>query len=137
MTKKADSSFIIPLEELLEAGAHFGHQAKRWDPRMKSYIYGAREGVHIFDLVKPAGGVQAGYDFVRDVVAAGGSVVFVGTKRQAKEIIKEEAQRVGAYFVSERWLGGTITNWEQIKKSLDKLAGMKEKKERLLVRRSQ
>lgn len=129
MPKKTDAKFIVPLEELLEAGAHFGHQAKRWDPRMKEYLYGVREGVHIFDLVKTAQALQAGYDFVRDTVARGGAVVFVGTKRQGKDIIKEEAQRVGGYFVSERWLGGTITNWEQIKKSLDKLADMKQKKE--------
>ena len=118
------------LKDLLEAGAHFGHQAKRWNPKMKPYLFGVRNGVHIFDLVKTKEGLEKAVAFVKNTAANGGLVVFVGTKRQAAEIVKEEAKKAGMPYVYERWLGGTITNWEQIKKSIDKLGEMKEKREK-------
>lgn len=120
----------VSLNDLLEAGAHFGHQVRRWNPKMKPYIYTQRDGVHIFDLVKTAEGLQAGCEFVEELSVSGKTLLFVGTKRQAKEIIKEEAMAVGASFVCERWLGGTLTNWAQIKKSIDKLVEMREKREK-------
>lgn len=120
----------LPLTEFLEAGCHFGHQVRRWNPKMKPYLYTARDGVHIFDLVKTSEGLKKASGYVRDLVASGGQVLFVGTKRQARAIVREEAHKVGAPFVTERWLGGIITNWEQIKKSIDRLMEMKEKKEK-------
>lgn len=124
------TKFIVPLEELLEAGAHFGHQVRRWNPKMKPYLYGVRDGIHIFDLAKTAQGLQTAYDVVKDLVASGKTIAFVGTKRQAQEIVKEEALKCGALYVTERWLGGTITNWEQIEKSIKRLTQMKEEKAR-------
>lgn len=120
---------MVSLEELLEAGAHFGHQAKRWNPKMKPYIYTARDGVHIFDLAKTAEGLEKACEYVRDLVAQGGKIIFIGTKRQAQAIVKEEAAKCGAFFVSERWLGGMITNWDQVGKSVKKLTEMKQKRE--------
>ena len=128
MPKKKDD-FIVPLEELLEAGAHFGHQTKRWNPKMKSYIHSSRGGVHIFDLVKTARGLQNAYDYVYDLVKKGGRIVFVGTKRQAQSIIREEAKKCETFHVTERWLGGTITNWDQIGKRVERLQDLKSKKE--------
>lgn len=119
----------VTLQELLEAGAHFGHQPRRWNPKMKSYLYGTRGGVHIFDLVQTKKYLEEACNQVKDWAAEGKTIVFVGTKRQAAEIIREEAKRAGVPFVAQRWLGGTITNWDQIKKSVKKLAEMKEKKE--------
>lgn len=121
---------IVPLEELLEAGSHFGHQSKRWNPKMKPYLYSVRGGVHIFDLVKTAEGLASAYDYVREMVSKGGTIVFVGTKRQAHEIVREEAKKAGAFHVAERWLGGTITNWGQISKRIKLLEEMKEKQEK-------
>lgn len=118
----------ISLKQLLEAGCHFGHQTARWNPKMKPYIFTAREGIHIFDLAKTKEGLEEAAAFVRQLADQGGKILFVGTKRQAKEIIEKVAQKVGMPYVTRRWLGGTLTNWEQIKKSLDKLAEMKEKK---------
>lgn len=134
------------LKELLEAGAHFGHQARRWNPRMAPFIYTVRDGVHVFDLTITANQLNQACDMIRDSVAAGKSVVFVGTKRQAKAIVREEANRVGAHFVAERWLGGTMTNWEEISKRLRKLEKLTKglesgefdgytKKERVLIKR--
>lgn len=120
----------VSLKDLLEAGAHFGHQAKRWNPKMKPYLFGVRNGIHIFDLVKTKEGLEKAVDFVKNLTAEGGIIVFVGTKRQAAEIVKEEAKKAGVPYVWERWLGGTITNWEQIKKSIEKLVEMKEKREK-------
>ncbi len=119
------SDYYVTLPELLEVGCHFGHQVRRWNPRMAPYIYTDRDGVHIFDLAKTAEGLEAAATFVKELVAGGGTLLMVGTKRQAKAIIREEAQAVGAPFVAERWLGGTITNWEQIKKSIDRLLEMR------------
>ncbi|OGY18240.1 MAG: 30S ribosomal protein S2 [Candidatus Chisholmbacteria bacterium RIFCSPLOWO2_01_FULL_50_28] len=121
--------YVVPLTELLEAGSHFGHQVRRWNPKMAPYIYAERDGVHIFDLAKTAEGLKKSCEYVRDLVAGGGTLLIVGTKRQAREIVKEEALTAGAPFVSERWLGGSITNWEQIKKSIDKLLEMRGKRD--------
>ncbi len=120
----------VVLKDLLEAGAHFGHQAKRWNPKMKPYLFGVRNGVHIFDLVKTKEGLEKAAAFVKEITAKGNLIVFVGTKRQAAEIVKEEAKKAGMPYVYERWLGGTITNWEMIKKSISKLEEMKEKREK-------
>ena len=119
----------ISLKDLLEAGCHFGHQSRRWHPKMQPYLYGAREGVHIFDLVKTKEGLETAAVFAQALTANGGKIVFVGSKRQAREIIKEEAKKAGMPYVAERWLGGIITNWEQVKKSVDKLKDLKVKKE--------
>lgn len=124
------SDYQVPLTELLEAGCHFGHQSRRWNPRMKPYIYTARDGVHIFDLAKTAEELEKACEYVKELVAGGGTLLLVGTKRQAKAIVREEAAKAGAPFVSERWLGGTITNWDQIKKSIDKLKEMRDKREK-------
>ncbi|MBU1127187.1 30S ribosomal protein S2 [Patescibacteria group bacterium] len=120
----------ITLKTLLEAGAHFGHQSQRWDPRIADFLYGAKDGVHVFDLAKTKKGLEETAQALKEIAASGGKIVFVGTKRQAQEIIKEEAQRAGMPYVKQRWLGGTITNWEQIKKRIDRLIRMKEEKER-------
>jgi small subunit ribosomal protein S2 len=123
-------SYQINLKDLLEAGCHFGHQSRRWNPKMKQFIYLKRGGVHIFDLAQTAERLQQAMEFVRDLVSQGKTIVFVGTKRQAAAIIKEEAEKCGMPYVAGRWLGGTITNWEQIKKSIDKLLDLEEKKEK-------
>lgn len=128
--KAASSNFKVPLEELLKTGCHFGHQARRWQPKMAPYLYTVRDGIHIFDLAKTQSGLEKACEFVKDLSQKDGKIVFVGTKRQAQAIIKEEASKVGALYVSERWLGGTITNWEEIKKRVDRLSEMKEKKEK-------
>ncbi|PJE67345.1 30S ribosomal protein S2 [Candidatus Shapirobacteria bacterium CG10_big_fil_rev_8_21_14_0_10_40_9] len=119
----------ITLKELLEAGCHFGHQTVRWNPKMKPYIFEARERIHIFDLVKTKEGLEAACAFVKATASQGGKILFVGTKRQAKEIIQETAKKAGMPYVSQRWLGGTLTNFEQIQKSLEKLETLKKEKE--------
>jgi small subunit ribosomal protein S2 len=120
----------ISLKELLEAGCHFGHQSSRWDPKMKPYIFTARDGIHVFDLAKTKEGLEAACAFAKETAANGGKIIFVGSKRQAKEVIKEVAQSVGMPYVSERWLGGTFTNWEQIKERISRLKDLKEKREK-------
>jgi small subunit ribosomal protein S2 len=129
MTKKKNE-LVVSLEELLEAGCHFGHQARRWNPRMQPYIYAVRDGVHVFDLVKTEKGLREAMELVKDSASKGKTLVMVGTKRQAQAIVREEAQKAGIFHVTERWLGGTITNWGQIKKSIDRLVEMKEKREK-------
>ncbi|MCH7951195.1 30S ribosomal protein S2 [Patescibacteria group bacterium] len=124
------SEYDVPLTELLEAGCHFGHQVRRWNPKMKPYVYAKRDGVHIFDLAKTAEGLKDACMYVKEFAASGKTLLMVGTKRQAKDIVREEAQKAGAPFVTERWLGGTITNWEQIKKSIERLSEMREKREK-------
>lgn len=118
----------ISLKALLEAGCHFGHQTVRWNPKMKPYIYMARDGVHIFDLAKTKEGLEEAIKFAGEVTSQGGKILFVGTKRQAKEIVFETAKKVGMPYVTQRWPGGGLTNFEQIKKSLDRLTSMKEKR---------
>jgi small subunit ribosomal protein S2 len=119
----------ILLKDLLEAGCHFGHQSRRWHPKMKPYLFGVRDGVHIFDLAKTKEKLQEAVEFVHKTAANGGTIVFVGCKRQAAAIVKEEAVRAGMPFANQRWLGGTITNWEQIKRMLNRLKEYKEKQE--------
>jgi len=120
----------ISLKDLLEAGAHFGHQSSRWNPKMKPYLYGVKDSVHVFDLAKTKEGLEKACQFVQELTAKGGTIVFVGTKRQAQAIIIEEAKKAGMPYVSQRWLGGTLTNWERIKKSIDKLNEMKEERKK-------
>jgi small subunit ribosomal protein S2 len=111
----------ITMRALLEAGVHFGHQTKRWNPRMKPYIYGARNGIYIIDLQKTVKLARDAFKFIGDTVARGGSVLFVGTKKQAQEAIAEEAKRCGQFFVINRWLGGTLTNFKTVKQGIDRL----------------
>ena len=105
---------IVPLKTLLECGVHFGHKTNRWHPKMKPYIYGERNGIHIIDLQKTQKALREAYDLIRDTVAKGGTVLFVGTKRQAQDIIENEAKRVGMPYVNYKWLGGMLTNWRTI-----------------------
>jgi small subunit ribosomal protein S2 len=111
----------VTMKELLEAGVHFGHQTKRWNPKMKPYIFGARNGIYIVDLQKTVRMFKNAYDFIVDTASKGKSVLFVGTKKQARESIYEEANRCEQYYVHNRWLGGMLTNFQTIKKSIDRL----------------
>lgn len=124
------SSYSVDMKELLEAGCHFGHQAKRWNPKMTDYIYTTRDGVSIFDLAITAAKLADAMEYVKTMVAEGKVVVFVGTKRQAQEIVREEATKVGAPFVAVRWLGGTLTNWDEISKRIKRFLDMKDKREK-------
>ncbi|HEY8370477.1 MAG TPA: 30S ribosomal protein S2 [Thermodesulfobacteriota bacterium] len=119
----------LTVKELLEAGVHFGHQTKRWNPKMKPYIFGARNGIYIIDLQKTVRMYREAYAFVRDTVARGETVLFVGTKKQAQEPIAEEAKRCGMYYVNSRWLGGMLTNFSTIKKSIDRLRKLEQMRE--------
>ena len=127
-TKRVE--FEISLKDLLEAGCHFGHQARRWNPKMEKYIYTKRDGVHIFDLGITAKKLEEAMEFVRGLTVEHKQIVFVGTKRQAAAIVKEEAQKCGAAFAAERWLGGSITNWDEINKRIKYMKGLEEKKEK-------
>jgi small subunit ribosomal protein S2 len=111
----------VSLRDLLQAGVHFGHQTRRWNPKMKPYIYGAKNGVHIIDLQRTARGLVDASRFLTQTVGHGGSVLFVGTKRAARDIVSEEASRCQMFHVNNRWLGGTLTNWQTVKKSIDRL----------------
>lgn len=111
----------VSLRDLLQAGVHFGHQTRRWNPKMRPYIYGSKNGIHIIDLQATARGLVNATRFVSQTVAHGGTILFVGTKRAAREIVAEEALRCNMYYVNNRWLGGTMTNWATVKKSLDRL----------------
>jgi len=121
--------FPLPLRSLLDAGVHFGHQTKRWNPKMRPYIYGARNGIHIIDLDQTARLFQRAYQFVVETVGRGGHILMVGTKRQAQEIVREEATRSGSYFVVNRWLGGTLTNFRTIKTGLERMRQLERMKE--------
>ena len=112
---------ILSMKQLLEAGVHFGHQTKRWNPKMKPYIFGARNGIYIIDLQKTVTLFEKAYNFIVDVVSNGKKVLFVGTKKQAQDSIAEESQRCGMFYVNNRWLGGTLTNFKTIKKNIEKL----------------
>ena len=116
----------VTMQQLIEAGAHFGHQTHRWNPRMKPYIFGARNGVHIIDLSQTVPLFQRALDFVAATAQAGGKVLFVGTKRQAHDPIREAALASGQYFVNHRWLGGMLTNWQTVSKSIKKLKTIEE-----------
>ncbi|MFC1915571.1 30S ribosomal protein S2 [Chloroflexota bacterium] len=118
------------IKQLLEAGAHFGHQTGRWHPRMKNYIFTKRNGIHIIDLEKTAAMLDQAYDFVREVVAEGGTILFVGTKKQAQESIVGEAQRCGMYYVDQRWLGGMLTNFATIQARIDHLVRLEDQHSR-------
>ena len=112
---------VISMKQLLEAGVHFGHQTRRWNPKMAEYIYTERNGIYIIDLQKSVGKVDEAYQAVADIAAEGGSILFVGTKKQAQDAIKVEAERCGMYYVNERWLGGMLTNFKTIKSRIARL----------------
>lgn len=116
---------VISMKQLLEAGVHFGHQTRRWNPKMKSFIFTERNGIYIIDLQKTVKLIDNAYNFVKDVAANDGVVLFVGTKKQAQTAIEEEAKRAGQYFVNHRWLGGTLTNWNTIQKRIKRLKDLK------------
>ncbi|MBQ0010490.1 MAG: 30S ribosomal protein S2 [Ruminococcus sp.] len=115
---------VITIKQLLEAGVHFGHHTRRWNPKMAEYIFTERNGIYIIDLQKTVGKVEEAYNFVRDTAAEGGDILFVGTKKQAADAIKEEAERCGMYYVNVRWLGGMLTNYITIKKSIRRLENL-------------
>ncbi len=119
----------LTMKELLEAGVHFGHQTKRWNPKMQKYIFGERNGIYIIDLQKTLKKFREAYAFTRDLAAGGGNVLFIGTKKQAQETVFEEANRCGMYYVNQRWLGGTLTNFSTIRKSITRLKKLEEMKE--------
>ena len=116
----------LTMKELLEAGVHFGHQTKRWNPKMQKYIFGERNGIYIIDLQKTLKKFREAYAFVRDLAAGGGSMLFVGTKKQAQETVLEEATRCAMFYVNQRWLGGTLTNFATIRKSIARLKRLEE-----------
>ena len=112
---------VISMKQLLEAGVHFGHQTRRWNPKMKPYIFTERNGIYIIDLQKSVGMVDAAYNAISDIAAQGGTVLFVGTKKQAQEAVKSEAERCGMFYVNERWLGGMLTNFKTIQSRIKRL----------------
>ena len=116
---------VVSMKQLLEAGVHFGHQTRRWNPKMATYIYTERNGIYIIDLQKTVKKLEEAYSFVRDLAANGQSILFVGTKKQAQEAIKEEASRCGGYYVNARWLGGMMTNFKTMRTSVDRLNQLK------------
>jgi small subunit ribosomal protein S2 len=117
----------VTIKQLLEAGAHFGHQTSRWHPRMKTYIFTKRNGIHIIDLEQTVGMLDKACDFIQQVAAEGGSILFVGTKKQAQDAIVEEAQRCGMYYVNQRWLGGVLTNFATIQARIDYLVRLEDR----------
>ena len=119
----------LTMKELLEAGVHFGHQTKRWNPKMQKYIFGERNGIYIIDLQKTLKKFREAYSFVRELAAQGGSMLFIGTKKQAQDTVFEEASRCSMFYVNQRWLGGTLTNFETIRKSIGRLKKLEEMKE--------
>jgi small subunit ribosomal protein S2 len=119
----------VTMRELLEAGVHFGHQTRRWNPKMKPYVFGARNGIYIIDLQKTVDAARAACDFTTKVTSEGKKVLFVGTKKQAKEVVEEEANRAGMYHVTNRWLGGMLTNYQTVKASIDRLKRLEALKE--------
>jgi small subunit ribosomal protein S2 len=119
----------LTMKELLEAGVHFGHQTKRWNPKMQKYIFGERNGIYIIDLQKTLKKFREAYAFVRDLAAGGGTMLFIGTKKQAQETVFEEASRCNMFYVNQRWLGGTLTNFTTIRKSIGRLKKLEEMKE--------
>ncbi len=120
---------VISMKQLLEAGVHFGHQTRRWNPKMKKYIFMERNGIYIIDLQKTVRKIEEAYNFVKEVAANGGTVLFVGTKKQAQDSVKEEAIRAGQYYVNQRWLGGTLTNFETIQKRIQRLKDIEKMEE--------
>lgn len=120
---------VVSMKQLLEAGVHFGHQTRRWNPKMARYIFTERNGIYIIDLQKTVKKLDEAYMFVRDVAANGGNVLFVGTKKQAGDSVREEATRAGAYFVNARWLGGMLTNFKTIRRRIERLAQLRKMEE--------
>ncbi|MEN3316427.1 MAG: small subunit ribosomal protein, partial [Acidimicrobiaceae bacterium] len=120
---------VVTMKQLLEAGMHFGHQTRRWNPKMKRFIFGERNGIYIIDLNQTLGRIDTAYSFVRDLVAGGGSILFVGTKKQTQDAIASAAQRVGMPYVNERWLGGMLTNFQTISARVKKMAEYERMKE--------
>ena len=120
---------VVSMKQLLEAGVHFGHQTRRWNPKMAEYIYMERNGIYIIDLQKTVKKLEEAYNFVRDIAANGQTILFVGTKKQAAEAVKEEASRVGMYYVNARWLGGMLTNFKTMRTRIDRLAQLKKMQE--------
>ena len=120
---------VVSMKQLLEAGVHFGHQTRRWNPKMAPYIFTERNGIYIIDLQKTVKKLDEAYNFVRDVAANGGEVLFVGTKKQAGDSIKEEAERCGMHYVNARWLGGMLTNFKTIQKRIERLAQLRKMEE--------
>ena len=109
---------VISMKQLLEAGVHFGHQTRRWNPKMKKYIFTERNGIYIIDLQKTVKKIDEAYKYVKNVVADGGTILFVGTKKQAQDSVRDEATRSGMFYVNHRWLGGTLTNFQTIRKRI-------------------
>ena len=120
---------VVSMKQLLEAGVHFGHQTRRWNPKMAEYIYMERNGIYIIDLQKTVKKLEEAYAFVRELAANGQNILFVGTKKQAAEAVKEEAERVGQYYVNARWLGGMLTNFKTMRTRIDRLAQLKKMQE--------
>lgn len=120
---------VISMKQLLEAGVHFGHQTRRWNPKMKKYIFTERNGIYIIDLQKTVKKVEEAYNYVKELVGNGGTILFVGTKKQAQESVKEEAERAGMYYVNHRWLGGTLTNFQTIQKRVARLKELEKMEE--------
>ena len=120
---------VVSMKQLLEAGVHFGHQTRRWNPKMSEYIYMERNGIYIIDLQKTVKKLEEAYSFVRSVAENGQSVLFVGTKKQAQDAVKEEAERVGMYYVNARWLGGMLTNFKTMRTRIDRLAQLRKMQE--------
>ncbi|MCC6276856.1 MAG: 30S ribosomal protein S2 [Oligoflexia bacterium] len=120
----------VTMKEMLEAGVHFGHQTARWNPKMKPYVFGARSGIYIIDLQKTVGLAQKAAEFVKTIAANGGKMIFVGTKKQARETIQEAAQKCGQFFMTTRWLGGTLTNFETVRQGINRLKKLEQMKEK-------
>ena len=120
---------VVSMKQLLEAGVHFGHQTRRWNPKMAPYIYMERNGIYIIDLQKTVKRLEEAYSFVRDTASNGGTILFVGTKKQAQDAVKEEAERVGIYFVNARWLGGMLTNFKTMRTRIDRLQQLRKMQE--------
>lgn len=117
---------VVSMKSLLEAGVHFGHQTRRWNPKMKKYIFTERNGIYIIDLQKTVRKIEEAYDFVRETVQGGGKVLFVGTKKQAQDAIEKEAKRCGEFYINQRWLGGLLTNFQTIKTRIERLKDLEE-----------
>ncbi len=120
---------VVSMKQLLEAGVHFGHQTRRWNPKMAPYIYMERNGIYIIDLQKTVRKLEEAYNFVRDITAEGGSILFVGTKKQAQDAVREEAERVGMFYVNARWLGGMLTNFKTMRTRIERLAQLRKMQE--------
>lgn len=120
---------VVTMKELLEAGVHFGHQSKRWNPKMKRFIYSSRNDIHVIDLHKSIPLIDQAYEFIKNAVAGNGTVLFIGTKKQAQEAIEEEAKRCGMFFVNQRWIGGTLTNFKTLKKNIARMKDIEKMRE--------